>query len=105
MKIFCGLAQEHARPARTPAHRTLRARTRAVHRETAYQFRYERSYLTHYEKGEVIHLSGIYLSLSRNFSISTGIDLRSGQTVIVGKTSFAVGNTGLIAAITAKIVD
>ncbi len=77
----------------------------AATRDAAYQFRYERSYLTHEEKGDVIHLSGIYLSLSRNFSISTDIDLRSGQTVIVGKTSLGIGNTGLIAVITARIVD
>jgi hypothetical protein len=74
-------------------------------RETSYQFRYERSYLTHDEKGDVIHLSGVYLGLSRNFSISTDVDLRSGQTVIVGKTSVGMGNMGLIAVITAKIVD
>ena len=61
------------------------------------------SHVTDDGKGAVIHLDNIQLGTQRG-NISTNIDIRPGQMVVVGKTSFE-GNQALIAVITAKIVD
>lgn len=71
----------------------------------SYEFNYDRSYLTREDKGDVIHLSGLKLTVFGGGSISTDLDLRSGQTVVLGKTSARIENTGLIAIISARIVD
>jgi hypothetical protein len=70
-----------------------------------YNFSYSHSYLTHDEKGDLIHLDNVSLQVGQNSGISTGIDLRPGQMVVVGKTSFETGNGALIAVITAAVVD
>lgn len=80
----------------------------------SYTLMYDRSYLTRDEKVDVIHLSRLVLSVSssssevgrgggRGGSISTDIDLRSGQMVVVGKTT--IGQSALIAVINARVVN
>jgi hypothetical protein len=61
------------------------------------------SHVTHDGKGDVIHLDSLYIASGRS-RIDTNIDIRPGQMVVVGKTSFE-GNQALIAVISAKIVD
>jgi len=68
-----------------------------------YSFSCTISHVTHDAKGNVIHLDGVYIQTAGG-AISTNIDIRPGQMVVVGKTSFA-GNQALIAVLTAKIVD
>jgi hypothetical protein len=55
-------------------------------------------------KGAVIHLDDLRIITGRG-NITTNIDIRPGQMVVVGKTSFDNGNQALIAVLTAKIVD
>jgi hypothetical protein len=69
-----------------------------------YRFSFEGSYLTREEKGDIIHLSWLNLTMPTG-SISTNLDLRSGQTVVLGKAGTGIGNTAMIAVITAKVVD
>jgi hypothetical protein len=65
---------------------------------------YNHSQLTHDDSGDTIKLTGLDLVLGRG-RINTSIDLRVGQMVVVGKTNFAVGNSALIAVLSAKVVD
>jgi hypothetical protein len=74
-----------------------------------YSFTCMVSHVTHDGKGAVIHLDGLNIQITRSGgaqhgNISTNIDIRPGQMVVVGKTSFE-GNQALIAVLTAKIVD
>ena len=73
-----------------------------------YSFECMVSHVSHDGKGAVIHLDGLSIKLTRagaqRGSISTNIDIRPGQMVVVGKTSFE-GNQALIAVLTAKIVE
>ncbi len=79
----------------------------------SYSLTYERSYMSRDEKADVIHLSGLILSVAQSGdagrgsgmygNISTDIDLRAGQMVVVGKTSFA--KSALIAVLSARVVD
>jgi hypothetical protein len=70
-----------------------------------YSFTYSHSYLTHDEKGDLIHLDNVSLQLWPGSSIATNIDLRPGQMVVVGKSNFETGNGALIAVVTARVVD
>jgi hypothetical protein len=62
------------------------------------------SHVTHDAKGDVIHLDNVDI-MSEGGGIRTNIDIRPGQMVVVGKTSFDRGNQALIAVLTAKIVE
>jgi hypothetical protein len=68
-----------------------------------YNFSYASSYLTHDPKGDVIHLDGLEIE-TQGGRISTNIDIRPGQMVVVGKTSYD-RRQALVAVLTAKIVD
>jgi len=72
-------------------------------RPSGYSFSCTISHVTHDTKGDIIHLDSVYI-MSSGGTISTNIDIRPGQMVVVGKTSFA-GNQALIAVLAAKIVD
>ena len=65
---------------------------------------YGQSQLTHDDRGDIIKLTGLDLILGKG-RINTSIDLRVGQMVVVGKTNFAVGNSALIAVLSARVVD
>jgi hypothetical protein len=65
---------------------------------------YSHSQLTHDDRGDIIKLTELDLILGKG-RINTSIDLRVGQMVVVGKTNFAVGNSALIAVLSAKVVD
>lgn len=65
--------------------------------------RFDRSSWTRDDKVDVIHLSGVQLSVVDGGSIATDLDLRAGQMVVVGKTTYQ--KSALIAVITAKVVD
>ncbi|MBZ5497050.1 MAG: hypothetical protein LAP85_11660 [Acidobacteriia bacterium] len=69
-----------------------------------YTLSYNASYLSHDEKGDVIHLNNVNLK-TPSAGIQTNLDLRPGQLVVVGKTAFARSDSALIAIVTAKIVD
>ncbi len=73
-------------------------------KDLSYSFVYGSSYLTQDDHGEVLHLNELDLILPAG-RISTNLDIRSGQTVVVGKTNLEGGNSALIAVITAKIID
>jgi hypothetical protein len=68
-----------------------------------YNFSCTITHVTHDAKGDIIHLDGLLL-MTPGGRISTNIDIRPGQMVVVGKTSFE-GNQALIAVLSAKIVD
>lgn len=70
-----------------------------------YTFTYSHSYLVHDEKGDLIHLDNVSLQIGHGSSISTNIDLRPGQMVVVGKSNFETGNGALIAVVTVRVVD
>ncbi len=77
----------------------------------SYSLSYNRSYMTRDDKVDVVHLSGLELMVSgytgrtpgAGGSISTDVDLRTGQMVVVGKTT--IGRSALIAVLSAKVVD
>ncbi len=78
----------------------------------SYSLSYNRSYMTRDDKVDVVHLSGLQLMVSGPISgrtpggggsISTDVDLRAGQMVVVGKTS--IGKSALIAVLSARVVD
>jgi hypothetical protein len=66
--------------------------------------RYNNSQLIHDDKGDVLKLSGLRLTLGTG-GFSTFLDLRVGQMVVVGKASFDASNNALIAILSAKVVD
>jgi len=70
-----------------------------------YSFTYSHSYLTHDEKGDLIHLDNVSLQIGHGSSISTNIDLRPGQMVVVGKSNLGTGGAALIAVVTVRVVD
>ena len=63
------------------------------------------SYLTHDERGDLIHLDNVSLQIGQVSGITTNIDLRPGQMVVVGKSNFETGIGALIAVVTATVVD
>jgi hypothetical protein len=72
-------------------------------KNAGYRFSCVISHVTQDGKGNVIHLNNVHI-FTPGGNISTNIDIRPGQMVVVGKTSFE-GNQALIAVLTAKIVD
>jgi hypothetical protein len=70
-----------------------------------YNLSYGHSYLTQDDRGDLIHLDNVSLQVGQVSGISTNIDLRPGQMVVVGKSNFETGNGALIAVITARVVD
>lgn len=70
-----------------------------------YNLSYSHSYLTHDEKGDLIHFDKVSLGIAQASGIDTNIDLRPGQMVVVGKSNLETGSGALIAVITARLVD
>jgi hypothetical protein len=70
-----------------------------------YNFSYTHSYMTHDEKGDLIHLDNVFLQVGQSSAITTSIDLRPGQLVVIGKSNIETGNGALIAVVTAREVD
>ena len=70
---------------------------------SGYTFSCSISHVTHDGKGDVIHLDNVDI-ITGSGRIETNIDIRPGQMVVVGKTSYE-GDQAMIAVLSARIVD
>jgi hypothetical protein len=83
-----------------------------VPHQTPYAFRARCTQVTPGEKGSVIRLDALKLELKvpvgatfSNVTVSTDIDVREGQKVVVGKSSVGGADQALIVVLTARLVD
>ncbi len=89
----------------------------ALETRIPYTFKYQGCRLIHDDKGDSILFEDMSLNLdfketggptatsTKTRGFRTSLNLRPGQMVVVGKTNFQVGNSALIAVITAKVTE